>query len=98
MKSFYKVTTKNGKKRFFLRLANLLEFLVLEPISRVPPCESSRPRDSENVVLFGRATFLRAKGSYCCSKSAEGGKSGCVIGTWFHLVFSHFFLRVLKAF
>ena len=30
----------------------------MEPISRVPPCESSRPGDSENVVLFGRATFL----------------------------------------
>ena len=47
-----------AKSAFFLRLANLLEFLVLEPISRVPPCESSRPGDSENVVLFGRATFL----------------------------------------
>ena len=47
-----------AKNAFFLRLANLLEFLVLEPISRVPPCESSRPGDSENVVLFGRATFL----------------------------------------
>ena len=58
MKFFYKVTTKNGKKRVFLLFGNLLEFLVLEPISRVPPCESSRPGDSENVVLFGRATFL----------------------------------------
>ena len=58
MKFFYKVTTKNGKRRFFLRLVNLIEFLVLEPISRVPPGESSRPGDSENVVLFGRATFL----------------------------------------
>ena len=45
-------------KSVFLRLANLLEFLVLEPIYRVPPCESSRPGDSENVVLFGCATFL----------------------------------------
>ena len=58
MKFFYKVTTKNGKKRFFLLFGNLLEFLVLEPISRVPLCESSRPGDFENVVLLGRATFL----------------------------------------
>ena len=58
MKFFYKVTTKNSKKRVFLLFGNLLEFLVLEPISRVPPCESSRPGDSENVVLFGHATFL----------------------------------------
>ena len=27
--------------------------------SRIGPCESSRPDDSENVVLFVRATFLR---------------------------------------
>ena len=45
-------------KAIFLRLANLLDFLVLGPISRVPPCESLRPGDSEYVVLFGRATFL----------------------------------------
>ena len=30
----------------------------MEPISRLPPCESSRPDDFRNVVLFGRATFL----------------------------------------
>ena len=47
-----------AKNAFFLLFGNLLESLVLEPISRVPPCESSRPGDSENVVLFGRATFL----------------------------------------
>ena len=26
--------------------------------SRIGPCESSRPEDSENVVLFGRVSFL----------------------------------------
>ena len=55
---FLQSDNKNGQKRVFLLFGNLLEFLVLEPISRVPPCESSRPGDSENVVLFGRATFL----------------------------------------
>ena len=32
-------------------------FQILYPIQGVP-CESLRPKDSENVVLFGRASFL----------------------------------------
>ena len=30
----------------------------MEPVSRVPPGESSRPEVSGNVVLFGSASFL----------------------------------------
>ena len=56
---FLQRDTKNAKKCLFLRLANFLEFLVVDTIFRVPPCESSRPEDFRNVVIFGRRTFLR---------------------------------------
>ena len=45
------------QENLFLYSGNLLEFLVLVPKSGVPPCESSRPEDSENVVVFGCGTF-----------------------------------------
>ena len=35
----------------------LLEILILKHISRVPPCESSRPDVSENVVVFESRSF-----------------------------------------
>ena len=57
LKFFYRGTQKNAKNCIFLRLANFIGFLVVEPISKVPPCESSRPDDFKNVVLFGCRTF-----------------------------------------
>merc|ERR1712130_21410 len=46
------ITKKMQTKRFFLHSGNLLEFLVLVPKSGVPPCRSSGPELSENVVTF----------------------------------------------
>ena len=36
----------------------LLKIFKYYTLSRGVPCESSRPKDSENVVLFGRTSFL----------------------------------------
>ena len=36
----------------------LLKIFKYYTLSRGVPCESLRPKDSENVVLFGRASFL----------------------------------------
>ena len=41
----------------FLLFSKLLEILILKHISRVPPCEASRPELSENVVVFGPRSF-----------------------------------------
>ena len=49
---------KNCQKRRFLLKPLLLDIFVRQNFSRIGPCESSRPDDSENVVLFERATFL----------------------------------------
>ena len=46
---------KNGE---FLLFSKLLEILILKRISRVRPCEASRPDDSENVVVFERELSL----------------------------------------
>ena len=48
-----RVSQKNTKNGDFLLFSKLLEILILKHISRVPPCEASRPDDSENVVVFG---------------------------------------------
>ena len=50
---------ENCKKQRFFPKPLLLDIFVRQNFSRIGPCESSRPEDSENVVLFGRATFLR---------------------------------------
>ena len=59
-------TPKIAKNGLFLLFSKLLEILILKHISRVRPCEASRPDDSENVVVFGPREFLN--GSYRCSK------------------------------
>ena len=55
VENFFEVLTKNRQKRRFLLKPLLLDF---SKFSQIGPCESSRPKDSENVVLFGRASFL----------------------------------------
>ena len=57
LKFFLRGTPKNAKNGFFLLFGNLLEILTLKHISRVPPCESSRPDVSENVVVFVPRSF-----------------------------------------
>ena len=52
LKIFLGVSRKNAKKWFFLLSAKLLEFLNWYDLSRLGPCESWRPEDSENVVVF----------------------------------------------
>ena len=51
------VAQKNAKNGFILLFGNLLEILILKHISRVPPCETSRPDVSENVVVFVPRSF-----------------------------------------
>ena len=46
------------QKTAFFPKPLLLDIFVKQNFSRIGPCESFRPEDSENVVLFGRATFL----------------------------------------
>ena len=58
VENFFEGTTKNGQKRRFLLKPLLLDIFVRQKFSLIGPCESSRPKDSENVVLFGRASFL----------------------------------------
>ena len=55
---FFGTDTKNCKKRRFLLKSRLLNIFVWENFSGTGPCESWDPEDSENVVLFGRASFL----------------------------------------
>ena len=50
---------KLQKNPIYFTFGKLLESSVLVPISGVPPCESSRPEDYENVVVFGCGTFQR---------------------------------------
>ena len=58
VENFFEVLTKNRQKRRFLLKPFLLDIFVRQKFSLIGPCESSRPKDSENVVLFGRASFL----------------------------------------
>ena len=46
------------QKTAFFAKTLLLNIFVRQNFSWIGPCESSRPGDSENVVLFERATFL----------------------------------------
>ena len=46
------------KTAFFAKTPSPRHFHEAKFFSRIGPCESSRPDDSENVVLFERATFL----------------------------------------
>ena len=55
---YFRATTENCKKRRLLIKPLLLDIFVRQNFSRIGPCENSCPDDSENVVLFGRATFL----------------------------------------
>jgi hypothetical protein len=58
--NFLEMDTKNCKKHiFFLHSGKLLEFSVLVHIFGVPPIESSRHEDYENVVVFGCGAFQR---------------------------------------
>ena len=52
LKIFTRGTPKISKNGHFLLFSKLLEILILKHISRVAPCESWRPEDSENVVVF----------------------------------------------
>ena len=54
---FCRVSLKIAKNGEFLLFSKLLEILILNHISRVPPCEASRPDDFENVVVFGPRSF-----------------------------------------
>ena len=58
VENFFEGLTKNRQKRRFLLKPLLLDIFVRQKFSLIGPCESSRPKDSENVVLFGRASFL----------------------------------------
>ena len=55
---FLGAAMENCKKRRFLLKTLLLDIFWWENFSRIGPCESWDPEDSENVVLFGRASFL----------------------------------------
>ena len=56
--------------------------------SRIGPCESSRPDDSENVVLFERATFLTGVIAAQSQQRAEKvGVSSGLGSIWFFLIF-----------
>ena len=46
------------KTAFFAKSPSPRHFREAKFFSRIGPCESYRPDDSENVVLFERATFL----------------------------------------
>ena len=54
---FCRVSLKIAKNGEFLLFSKLLEILIWKHISRVPPCHSSRPELSENVVVFGPRSF-----------------------------------------
>ena len=54
---FCRVSLKIAKNGEFWLFTKLLEILIWNIISRVPPCEASRPDDSENVVVFGPRSF-----------------------------------------
>ena len=58
MYHFFGAAMENCKKRRFLLKPLLLNIFGGKIFSRIGPCESSRPDDSENVVLFERANFL----------------------------------------
>ena len=49
LENFLGGTTQKCQKMIFLLSSKLLEILILKHIFRVPPCESWRPEDSENV-------------------------------------------------
>ena len=52
VENFFEVLTKNRQKRRFLLKPLLLDIFVGQQIF------PDRPKDSENVVLFGRSSFL----------------------------------------
>ena len=60
----------------------LLDIFVRQKFSLIGPCESSRPKDSENVVIFGRASFLTgviaAQSQQRAEKVGESPKIGNV--------------------
>ena len=56
--NFFGTDTKKYKQTTFFNERSFLEIWSKKPISRLGPCETQRPDDSENVGLIGRVTFL----------------------------------------
>ena len=59
LKFFTRGTPKIDKNGHFLLFSKLLDILILKHISRVTPCETSRPDDSEYWNLLGLGVFER---------------------------------------
>ena len=57
-KNFYQSEMKLCEKWKIFVNRSVAENFQCENFSGIAPCESSRPEVSENVVLFGRASFL----------------------------------------
>ena len=90
---------ENCKKQRFFPKPLLLDIFVRQNYSRIGPCESSRPEASENVVLFGRATFLTGVIAAQSQQRAEKvGVSSGLGSIWFFLIFSQGFESFLKLY
>ena len=57
-KNFYQSEMELCEKWKIFVNRSVAENFQCENFSGIAPCESSRPEVSENVVLFGRASFL----------------------------------------
>ena len=69
--------------------------------SRIGPCESSRPEDSENVVVFGRRVEPFYAGVIAAQSQQRAEKVGVSSGLgsiWFFLIFSQGFESFLKLY
>ena len=52
------------QKTAFLVFLKLLEILILKHIPRVPPCEISRPDNSDKVEVIGSGSFLMCQSPF----------------------------------
>ena len=55
---FFGAAMENCKKLRFLLKSLVFDIFVRENFSWIGPCESSRPEDSENVIVFGFGVLL----------------------------------------